>query len=76
MISKFLYLKDIHNVQYFNLNRIAQNKKLFADINSLENILENRDKEILRDGAQIEDLEKANARLTGEKHNLEANVYI
>ncbi len=55
-------------------DRIVLNKKLFADVNSLEGILESRDKEILRNRVEIEDLQDANARLIAENNNLKGKV--
>lgn len=50
------------------------NKKLFADVNNLENILEHRDREVSNLKRQLEEQMNANSRLQSENNLLEKNV--
>ena len=54
--------------------KVGQNKKLYAELNNLERLLDNKSMENNKCIAQIDDLANANSRLLSDKNNLEKNV--
>lgn len=57
-----------------NINRISQNKKLYSEYNTLQNILEAKTKELSSYRNQLDGYVEKNARLIEEKEHFEREV--